>query len=75
MKATPLRHERGVLRDNRQAAEVPSRCLWSRTPVRVPRLALFQSASGIPCGYQAVAARRAAFGADCVALTAVLVTA
>jgi len=26
MKATLLRRERGVLRDNRQAAEVPSRC-------------------------------------------------
>ena len=26
MKATLLRRERGVLRDNRQAAEVPSHC-------------------------------------------------
>jgi len=75
MKATPLRRERGVLRDNRQAAEVPSHCLWSRTRVRVPRLTLCQSASGMPFDIQAAAARRGAFGADWAALTAVLVTA
>jgi hypothetical protein len=48
MKATQLRRERGVLRDNRQAEEVPSRCFWSRTRVRFPRLTLCQSASGGP---------------------------
>jgi hypothetical protein len=75
MKATPLRHERGVLRDNRQAAEVPSRCDWSRTQVRRSPAGSLSESFRHQSDHQAVAARRAALGADWAALTAVLVTA
>ena len=76
MKATRLRRERGVLRDNRQATEVPSRCFM------VAHAGASSSVDSLSECFrhsfladQAAVARRAAFGADWAALTAVLVTA
>jgi len=71
MKAAPLRKAR-PMRDNRHATEVPS----PRTAFACSSAALVAQAFGLARLTEDQAAlRRAAFGADWAALTAVVVTA